>query len=257
MVDDRTPVTGERLELVVRRGKVLGFEEHIFEVAMSEGMRRVGNTQYGALLPMASVDGGFHSGQITVFRWHKDDIGPNGEILPQGAHKWLVIPVLLRPTKVLENEQFDIRVPPDTELSAVIEAIMVATLHAKQTHPDGQWNPHAFPEVGRDEKDRMQRQTRVYLMAANPGTPDLEVLIKDARKNKDAAEVLSTAVHHKEGLGSPLISEFERPGAMTVARVVARQQVASKVEVQTANGDRWTIHSETGEVAPVGGGTAP
>lgn len=256
MVDEGVPVTGEDLERVARRGKVLGFEEHIFAEAMSEGMGRVGNSRYAALLPMASVDAGFNSGQITIFRWHERDIGRNGEILPQGAHKWLVIPVLLRPTQVLENEQFDVQVPANSELSAKVEGIMVATLHAKERYPDAQWNPHAFPELGRDDKDRPRGQTRVYLMAAAPGAPDLEVLVADARKNKSAARVVSTTVHHEDGLATPLVTALPRPGAMTVARVIAQRKVATKVEVRTASGERWTVHSETGELAPVSTGSS-
>lgn len=247
MANDMAPVDGRDVDLVTRRGVLLGWEEYLFAVGLEAGMGRAGGSAYAGLLPVAAVDEGFNSGQITVYRWMNSDVGEDGALEAKRAHKWLVIPMLLRPDRLLENELFDFKVDEGSGVERQLDAIILATKTAVAAYPDGRWNPHGFLEDGQDEKFKDRKQTRVYLMATKAGTPDLEVLVADAKKKKPP-EVVHMLVHHRDGLATPIVSELEHPGAMSVARVISMRKIGERVPVSAAGGERWTVNSETGEL---------
>ena len=245
-IDDTVPVEGERAELVARRGLLLGWEEYILAVGLNRGLSRVGGNANAAALPLASVDPGFNSGQVTVYRWLRSDVGDAGELEASRARKWLVVPLLLRPDQVLENEQFDVKIPEGSVPARQLEAVIVATRTLADQYPGGRWNPHAFVEVAPQPRGPQRRQTRVYMMASAAGFPDVELLVEDRRK-KRPAQLLETVVHHEDGLEGWSRVALERPGAMTVARAVAERDPNRRFEVTTVDGARWSIDPNTGE----------
>ena len=248
--------SGENLSLSAARGVELRWRDQVFRVGMSRGMSRARKSTLSITLPVASVDPGYHSGQVTVFRWIQRDIeevNPTGET----ATRWLIIPVLLRPDRVLEVEQTDLPVEKTSVEREIIDANIAATKAALDAYPGGRWRMHAFSEVNpageRDERD----MTRVYMLADTPTVPDLDVLVADASR-KRPARVLGVTVHHEAGSWEAERMTLARsaPSALTVARLVSRGELAREFEVTGTDGSLWRVHSETGEISLLQPGTS-
>ena len=247
---DPAPLDESDLEAMADRGIELFWLEHQTILAFDVGLRRAGRHNSVTLLPVASVDDGAHSGQVTFYRWLKTDVPDDGTLEPTAAKKWLVVPMLLQPDRVLENEQFSEEIDPDGEDFLRVRAILAAARHAADTVPGGQWHMHAFRErIGRGQA------TRIYLFSASAGSPDLELVMADPKKKKDPPSLLGDVViHHHAGAweGDVIETAVPSPTPMTVARVRSRGLDAGDVQVTSSDGTKWWVNAETGAIRRAG-----
>ncbi len=243
---------GDNLALSTARGVDLHWRDRVYRVAMSRGVSRMAKTSVSTLLPIATADPGYHSGQLTIYRWRQRDI-EEVDLSPERSHKWIVVPVLLRPDRVLELEQFDVMVEAKSPEAREIEAIILATSAARAEYSGGRWRMFAYPEVADDREDGIKDMTRVYMLSQDDQAPDLDVLIAD-RARRRPAESLGLTVHHEPSMWTREVMEVRRPQptTLTVTRLVSRGVFATEFEVLGVDGSRWTVHSETGAVERVG-----
>ena len=241
-------------EAVANRGRALAYQERMLYLADTKGLRRAGSYNAQALLPVASVDKGFNSGQVTYFRWKQEDVGKNGELEPEKARRWLVVPLLMRPDRVLENEQFDDRLASGTADFARVDSVLLVSKAMETQYPGGTWHMHVFLEE-HEEKNRRIPQRRVYLFGLDDKSPDLEVVLRAAPRSKKRIDIHSTRIlQTAEGRkAQPMESALPVPSPATVARIVADESIGLEVDVVGADGSRWTVHGTTGEVTRVGG----
>lgn len=226
-------------------------------LAYETGLPRVGSSNVAALLPLASIDEGAHSGQVTFYRWRAEDVGKSGELDPKVAQRWLVVPFLLRPNRVLENEQFNYELDDKSEEFRLVRGVMTAAMGAAEKFPEGQWHMHPFSETQRDGTRRLWR-TRVYLVSTDGNSPDLEVVVEEPRKKKGKPKVVEVITVHQPGdVGSQSVrTRQSSPGPLTVARVKAMGLEAGRVAVEAGDGSKWKISSDTGEIESLGAGNA-
>lgn len=240
-------------ELSRTRGVEMHWRDRVFRAAMTRGMSRVKNSSLASLLPIARADPGFHSGSVTVYRWRRRDI-EEVVMASETAETWLIIPVLLRPDRVLELEQSDVPIEPKSEEAIEVDAILAATEFALQSFPSGRWRMFAFPEVNPDGDRDARDLMRVYMISSDPRVPDVDVLVAD-RSRRQPARPLSLRVHHAPAAWDQDVISIEEdyPTPLTVARVLEREVMAREFEVVGANGGRWRIHSETGMIEEIVG----
>jgi hypothetical protein len=239
---------GGNLALSAARGIDLHWRDRVHRVAMSRGMTRMTSTTLSTLLVVATADPGYHSGQLTVYRWVQRDI-EEVDLSPERGHKWLVVPVLLRPDRVLELEQFDFPVEKKSPEAREIEAVMLAKTVARAEYGGGRWRMFAYPEVAGGREDDVKEMMRVYMLSQDDQAPDLDVLIADRMRRKPPRS-LGLTVHHEPAMWTREVMTVNgpQPTTLTVTRLVARGVFATEFEVLASDGSRWTVHSETGTV---------
>jgi hypothetical protein len=238
----------ENMPGIARRGVELYWMEHALNLAYERGLPRVGKSAHAAMMPLATADEGYHSAGVTFYRWFEEDLDPKtGQPDPTKAKRWLAVPILLRPDRVLELEQFGNEIETNSEVYRRIVAIELAALAAQERHPQGNWSFHTFREEKKVPKKGKIRQTRVYMLGR--GSPDLEAVVLDERGRKEPATVASLREQQPAGsTRAPIQSSLNKPGVATVARALAVAPVAGKVEVIGADGSRWTVAAETGAI---------
>ena len=232
-----------------RHGPSLWWRDHALQLAVDRGLTRVGGNSSGPLLPIADVDDGFHSASVTFYRWLERDakkMGPTRNA--EYAQRWLVIPILLRPDRILENEQFSDYLTKDSDRAREIDAILVAGEALSADHPGGRWHMHPYRE-GTHKAPQRKIRTRVYAMGLTPESPDVELVVADAKSNA-AAFVEAKQVIHEGGAweATEMKLAVNAPNAMTLARVLSRQLLAQRVTVHGKDGSVWSIDAESGEV---------
>ncbi|MGB1699633.1 MAG: hypothetical protein ACPHRO_06760 [Nannocystaceae bacterium] len=244
---------GSSLSLAAARGVDLHWRDRVYRVAMSRGVSRMAKTSVSTLLPVASADPGYHSGQLAIYRWRQRDI-EEVDLAPENGQKWMVVPVLLRPDRVLELEQFDYPVQKNSAEAREIEAVMVATNVARAEYSGGRWRMFAYPEVATNREDRLRNLTRVYMLSEDDQAPDLDVLVAD-RVRRSPAKSLGLTVHHAPAAWERELIEVNspQPTTMTVTRLVSREVLAREFEVLGSDGSRWSVHSETGAIERLDG----
>ncbi len=250
--DEGNVLADSDLEGIARRGVHVAHLQRALFLADSRGLARAGNLNAVTIMPVAAVDPGANSGEVTYYRWRAEDVGEDNQLVATRARRWLSVPLLLRPDRVLENEQHDDRVEFGTDPHRRINAILVAATAARAEHPDGRWNFHTFREVIKQGR-KTQATTMVYLVALDEGTPDLEIRVEDAKRKKEAS-VLSTRVHQAAGQwsGEVIVTQLDAPGVIAVARAVGRGVEAGPVEVKAADGSVWTVDPVSGAIQPAG-----
>src|SRR5690606_28171411 len=106
-------------------GEALWWRDHAVQLAVDRGLTRVGSNQSGPLLPIADVEEGFHGASVTFYRWLERDANKMGPARSsEFAQRWLVIPILLRPDRVLENEQFSTYLDPTSARGREVDAML-------------------------------------------------------------------------------------------------------------------------------------
>ena len=90
-------------EAIAKRGVHLAHMERSLILAETKGLARAGNITAVTILPLSSVDPGANSGEVTYYRWMAEDVGEGDELIATRAHRWLSVPLLLRPDRVLES----------------------------------------------------------------------------------------------------------------------------------------------------------
>lgn len=235
---------------VAKRGVELYWMERALNLAYERGLPRVGKSVHAAIMPIATADEGYHSAGVTFYRWFEEDLDEAGHPDPTRAKRWLAVPILLRPDRVLELEQFGNEVETDAEVYRRIVAIELAAKAALEQHPQGNWSFHTFREEKKVKNKGRVRQTRVYMLGR--GSPDLEALVLDERGRKEPAVV--TLLREQQPVvttGSSIKTSLNRPGVSTVARALAVVEVAGTVPVESADGSRWSVAAETGEISRI------
>jgi hypothetical protein len=226
-------------------------ELHWLEVGLGiadAGLARAGRTDAGALLPLASVDEGAHSGQVAFYRWRSDAVPESGELDPARAQRWLVVPYLLRPERLLDNEQFSVAVEKGTDEYWLLGGVIQAAQSARRAHAKGRWHMHPFREA-RPDGTRRIRATRVYMFGLDDHSPDLEAVVEDPRRKGEAPKVQLVLVHDVgDRSGAGLRTRTPSVGPLTVARVRARGVEGGTVRVTTADGTVWPVSAETGAI---------
>jgi hypothetical protein len=249
------PVVDHDLSATAARGRQLSTMERILDMAFTRGLPRVGNANAVILVPMATVDDGGRSGEVVFYRWLEKDLARDGTFDPVKSRRWLVVPFLLLPDRVLELEQFDDIVEfggaPHRRLAAMKQALELA----QEEYPGGDWRVHSMRQ---QIKEGMVRSdiTRVFLMAVAPNAhPDLEAIIMDGR-GKKPGEVRAFVKHHDPGAVThkPLRTVQNRPGVPTVARALEGAEIGDRIEVHAADGSVWRIDGELGTIERRGGG---
>ncbi len=243
---------GGNVSLTTARGRDLHWRDRVYQAAMSRGVSRMAKTSVSTLLPIATADPGYHSGQLTIYRWPQRDI-EEVDLSPEQGEKWVVVPVLLRPDRVLELEQFDYSVDPKSPEAREIEAMMLATSVAREAYSGGRWRMFAYPEVAEGRADGVKDTMRVYMLSADDQAPDLDVWIAD-RARRRPAKSLGLTVHHEPAMWARDVMEVRRPQptTLTVTRLLSREVFATEFQVVGSDGSRWTVHSETGAIERVG-----
>lgn len=242
------PVDGNTLSRARTDGPALYWRNHATEVALKVGLPRVGRTKTGPLLPIASVEAGFHSASVTFYRWRKKDIPADGTLSAETTQRWLVVPILLRPDRVLENEQFSDYLEEKNPRYKAINAVIAAGDTLQEMHPGGRWHMHPVREHSERVKDRKVR-TRIYALASDESSPDVELVVKDANREGPASVVAHNVVHSPAAWTTPEIQlSLRGPTAMTVARVLSRGLMAQKVMAVGSDGSHWSIDAETGAI---------
>lgn len=236
-------------ESITKRGIDLFYMEVGLRLAFERGLSRAGRYDAAALLPLATIDDGAHSGQVEFYRWREADVGDDGVLDPAKAHRWLVVPFLLRPDRVLENEQFSDMLDEKTDTFQKVWAMIVAATAVHDAHPGGTWHMHPFRESRRDGTRRI-RSTRLYMFGLDQKSPDLEVVVQDPVKKRDTPTVTGIIVVHEPAdyAGDTVRVRLDGPSPLTVARVKSRGLEAGDVPVESANGTRWKISAETGAI---------
>lgn len=245
------------LDAVRTRGIDLFYKEVGMHLAFETGLPRVGKSSVGALLPLASVDEGAHSGQVAFYRWRPDDMPESGGLDPKKAQRWLIVPFLLRPNRVLENEQFNYDLDERSEEFVLVRGVITAAMAAVEKFPGGQWHMHPVRESQRDGTRRLWI-TRVYLIGTAENSPDLEVVVQEPRKKKQKPKVIDVITVHEPGdVGAQSVRTRQAsPGPLTVARVKAMGLEAGRVDVEAGDGSKWKISSDSGEIEGLGAGNA-
>ena len=239
--------TGD-LDAVVARGRMLFRRQQVMALGYEKVVARLGTLPADPLIAIATVDEGGHSGDLTFYRWREDGEGP---LDPSSARRWLVAPMLLRPDRVLELEQFSDRVEPNSPIYHHLRAIDGAMRGAREKHPAGGWRVHGVRE--RLPGGPGQWQTRVYLFAeVGSGAPDLEVVVRDVR-SRQTPELGAWIVHHRaETLTAKgaLRSERPQPGVMSVARALAGVMEEGRIWLEGSDGSRWELTREGTKLEP-------
>lgn len=234
---------------ITKRGVDLYYMEVGMRLAYDRGLPRAGRYDAAALLPLASVDEGAHSGQVEFYRWREADVGEGGALEVEKAQRWLVVPFLLRPDRVLENEQFSEEIDEKSDIFRMIDGLLVGAMAARDAHPGASWHMHPFRESRRDGTRRI-RSTRIYMFGLDADSPDLEVLVRDPVKKRGSPSVEGITLVHEPAdyAGATVRLRQDHPGPITVARVKSRGLEAGDVPVESANGTRWKISAETGVI---------
>ncbi|MEE9386231.1 MAG: hypothetical protein V3V08_22700 [Nannocystaceae bacterium] len=244
-----TAVSPLDLEAVSERGRLLCQLERLLGLAYEVGLPRVGAVGAEVLLPVASVDRGGRSGDVTFFRWQSgeaaDALGTPDPLL---ATRWLVVPILLDPDRVLENEQFSDSIEKGSETHLRLVGFVRAAQAAQALDPAGSWSMHPVREYVRNGTKRA-RQTRVYMFARSEGAPDLEIVVAD-RKRRTPAVATSVVEQHPAGAyaAAELSLSVPQPGPMTVCRALRRGPAGADVVVRTTQGLRWRIDGGDGRI---------
>ncbi len=229
------------------RGKHLAKLERILALGM-RGIGQVGTSAAATLMPRAEVDGGGQSGQVIWYRWLDSDLGEDKELKAEGARRWLLVPVLLDPDRVLEVEQTPHKVEYKHDEYYKVEAMLLAASQANAKYPSGRWGIHAYREIGTRSGKNMAT-TRVYLLARDPGTPDLEIVVADARKKGEHGEVIAVNEVHAAGgwEGQEIQLQGDEPSPLTVARAAI---AGTTITARTKAGTVYVIDGKTGEITP-------
>ena len=244
-----------------RDGLSLYWREHAMSVAVQKGLARVGRTRDAILMPVAEVDEGYHAASVTFYRWPEAE--PGTTPIAKEAQRWLVVPLLLSPDRVLENELFSDYLEERSNRAREIDAVVAAGASLLEAHPGGRWHMHPVRE-GTDKNPQQLLRTRVYAWAVDDQTPDVEVVVDDAPRNGEA-KVLEQRVIHAAGswTADPLPLSVAAPTALTVARIISRKAMARSFVTISPEGRRFGIDAETGAIEDLGvdedfeGGTVP
>lgn len=247
-----TPADPSSLARAKRDGPALWWREHAMRLGIKRGLPRVGATRNKTLLPIADVDAKFHSANVTFYRWPKLDEGK--ALTGAEAQHWLVIPILLRPDRVLENEQFSDYLEEGSPRAREIDAVVLAGAALLEKHAGGRWHMHPVRE-GSEKNPSRHIRTRVYAIAIDGSAPDAEVVVEDASRTAPAELSALVEVHDADTWdGERIRMRLNAPTAITVARVLEKQAIATKFEAIGADGSVWSIDAETGAIESKGGG---
>jgi hypothetical protein len=206
-------------------------------------------------MPRAEVDGGGQSGQVIWYRWLDSDLGEDKALNAEGARRWLLVPVLLDPDRVLEVEQTPHKIEYRHDEYYKVEAMLLAASQANAKYPEGRWGIHAYREIG-SRSGKNMATTRVYLLAREAGTPDLEIVVADARKKGERGEVITITEVHAAGAwgGEEILLEGDEPSPLTVARAA---MAGGRLTARTKAGTIFVIDGRTGEITPPAGAADP
>jgi hypothetical protein len=252
-----TPVNQELFATTSDVGKKLYLRETALRAAVEHALPRLGSgVKNTMLMPLVDIDDDEKMARVTFFRWLERDIPKDGSIRPEGASRWLIVPVNLTTGTILETEQVrDYLEPQDDQyqfVACVIESGRIALEHT----PGGRWDFHPSREIKRDGTPGTDKYTRVYAFGVDGTSPDLELVFGPARKGTPP-ELLAKAVHHDpEGFSSGAIAVLvSSPTVMTVARALAARTPAA-TRVSTPAGE-FEIAADSGEITVVNLSTTP
>ena len=239
-----------------RDGKTLRWRDYAMHLAVKRGLKRARSKADIPLLPIAEVDERFNSASVTFYRWLPRDM-KDGKMHPDRASRWLVIPMLLKPDRVLENEQHADYVEKNSPLAHEIQAVIAAGEWALKEAQGPRWHMHTVRE-GPNTDGSYHNRTRVYAMSADASGPDLEFLFSDV-KNEESPLLLGKAVVHEPGAwtGEEIKMSLPGPTAITIARVLEKELLAQKVIAHGSDGSKWSIDSESGAFELLEAGTPP
>ncbi|TPV94444.1 MAG: hypothetical protein B7733_15195 [Myxococcales bacterium FL481] len=236
------------LEQVRQRGLELCRLERLWALAHNVGLSRApAGPQSGMLVPLVSLDAAGRSGEAVFYRWPEPVEA--GRPDPLQATRWLVVPILFEPERVLDSELFSDRVERGDAAHRKLEAFLVAASTARARVPAGSWRIYAsFREYEPDGARRLE-QTRVYLFG-NESAPDLEIVVRDAARREPAHAVSVELVHTAaQRQAEPLGVTGASPSPMTVCRALSRD--SPRVRVVTTSGGRWQIDTGDGRLRVV------
>ncbi len=241
------------LEAVRDRGALISRMEHALTLAETKALPRAGARAAPVILPIASVDPGGRSAQVTYWRWLSKDIEEGVALAPEKASRWLLSSMLLSPDQVFENETVDGIAEMGSEDYHRIAGLLLATQAALDAHPGGTWHFHSFRERDATLTDPFRNQTRVYALGTDGRSPDLEILVQDevrrGKKKKQKvlrpASVLSMQVVHSIDDSGTLSLQLPLPSVLTVARVMAS---GSDATVRGSDGSTWMISGAGGVI---------
>lgn len=233
------------LEEVQRRGVELHRLERLWGLAHEVGLPRAGAVRAEVLLPLASIDDGGRSGEVVFYRWME---APEGEPDPLEATRWLVVPALFEPDRVLENEQFSDPVEVDSDAHRRLEAFLLAVGASHRQHPQGSWRIYTFREFV-ERGTRRIGQTRVYMLG-NGDAPDLELVVTD-RSRREPAAIVSSDVLQTAGQRDAVTMTLPGSSVHPVAVCRAMARDGDVVEVVGDGGARWRVVTADGRIEVV------
>jgi hypothetical protein len=239
-----------------RDGKNLRWRDYAMHLAVNRGLKRARAKADIPLLPIAEVDDRFNSASVTFYRWLPRDM-KDGQMRPDRASRWLVVPMLLKPDRVLENEQHSDYVEKNSPIAHEIHAVIAAGEWAQKEAQGTRWHMHTVRE-GPNTDGSYKNRTRVYAMSTDGSGPDLEFLFSDV-KNDESPLLLGKTVVHEAGAwaGDEIKMSLPGPTAMTVARVLEKELLAQQVIAHGSDGSKWSIDSESGKFELLEAGTPP
>lgn len=240
-----------------RDGRDLRWRDHAIHIAVERGLPRARAAPGTILLPIAEVDKGYNSAQVTFYRWLGRDIKADGKLYPDRASRWLNIPILLSPDRILENEQHADYVVENSPRAHEIQAVIAAGEWAGKEAPNHQWHMHTVRE-GPTTDGSYHNRTRVYAMSVDASGPDLEFLFSDV-KNKETPLLIAKTLVHEAGAWKSEEIQMALPGptAVTIARALERGELAKQIIAIGSDSSRWGIDSEKGEFELLEAGEAP
>ncbi|GEM_PF-4227780 len=247
----KTPAPGDRSEL-----EALGLEgyrlyamERVLKLALGRGLLRAGPTTAAAMVPVALVDDGGRSAEVVFYRWFEDDLLRDGSYDPARARRWLVVPMLLLPDRVLEVEQFNDTVEVGGNNHRKLQAIKIAAEFGEREWPGAHWRLHAQRE--RSPRGVLgSKVTRVFMFAGDSSRwPDLELVVSDGKRAR-MGDIVTVNRPHEAGIFTRIPVQLSRefPGAMTVARVLETISVGEVMHVRGRDGTWWRIDGDKGAI---------
>ncbi len=245
------PIEAGDTAAIEQRGALLFAMERALRLGYEQGAFAVGVSEGDTILPLVDIDPGGRSGQVVFVRWKKSDKEKDGRLLAEHAERWLLVPLMLDPERVIDRELITGKIVEGSADFHRIRALLAAAEALQQRTPEEVYHLFTVNEVmATGEKKKPSKVvTRVYAMSADGDGPDLEVLV-DAPKRKRAPEVLAVETIHEAGAakGSPIRVALPQPGPATVVRAMLEGPDAGDVPVQGNGGVVYAVSARNGRI---------
>ena len=236
---------------IEKRGALLFAMERTLRLGYEKGAFAVGVGQGDTILPLVDVDPGGRSAQVLFVRWSASDKEAAGRLRPDDADRWLLVPMMLEPERVIDRELLAGKVAEGSADYRRINALLAAAEALQKQTPGEVYHLFTVAELmATGNKKRPTKVVmRVYALSDDGDGPDLEVLV-DAPKRKRDPVVLSVETIHEAGAAkaSPIRVALPQPGPATVVRAMLEGPDAGDVPVQANSGVVYAVEARSGRI---------